>query len=491
MEQFSIAEHKMFHVDGHDFIFLTKENAIFEVEHHLRRILDWCSPNQVLTRQEFLSHVGGSPEEKRELLTGLVKSQVLVPLTPGACAGREASTTRRSCPIPLQTLILQVTDACNLACSYCYYAGGNAAAKHKQRQWMAPAIAERGIDFLLEHSTGLKKLVVVFFGGEPLLNYKLITSSVAYARSRAAAAEKHVDFALTTNGTLLEDDVVRYLLAQEIGVTVSVDGFEEVHDKHRRFSNGDPSYRVILPGLKRLLDGASRRPAVARVTLAGDPRHVPKILDHLLGLGFVEVGFSPVTSNDSAHQMDVEQMDHLLAQFERLSARFVEAARNEEFLGFSNLIDLLVVLHQSEVKNYPCGAGLGLFSMDTAGRLYVCQRFTGEELFCMGDVFEGFDYGRLEGFRREAEIGQKPACRNCWARATCAGGCYYEGWIREGSPFTANFHSCEWIKRWVELGLRVYGQIYLANPAYLDKLAMLRGHASIFNQLYLNDRRLA
>jgi uncharacterized protein len=491
MEQFSIAENKRFHVDGQDFIFLTQENAIFEVDHHLGAILDWCSQNKEFTGQELLSHMEGSPEEQRALLRGLVKSHVLVPVNQGACAGGATSSARRSRPMPLQTLILQVTDACNLACSYCYYAGGKAAAKHQSSQWMAPEIAERGIDFLLEHSTGLKKMVVVFFGGEPLLNYKLITASVAYARSRAAAVEKHVDFALTTNGTLLGDDVVRYLLEQEIAVTVSVDGFAEVHDKHRRFPNGDPSYGVILPGLRRLLDGGSRRPAVARVTLADDPRQVPKILDHLLGLGFAEVGFSPATSNDLAHQLDVEKMDHLLVQFERLSARFVEAARNEEFLGFSNLIDLLVVLHQSEVKNYPCGAGLGLFSMDTAGRLYVCQRFTGEASFCMGDVFAGFDQGRLAGFRKEAEIGQKQACRKCWARATCAGGCYYEAWVREGSPFKANLHTCEWIKRWVELGLRVYGQIYLANPAYLDKLAMMRGHASIFNQLYLNDRRFA
>jgi len=253
------------------------------------------------------------------------------------------------------------------------------------------------------------------------------------------------------------------------------------HDRFRCFPNGTPSYGAILPGLKKLLADRGEKPLVARVTVAGESTHIPEILDHLLSLGFSEAGFAPVTTSDLAYQLSPKEMEQLLVHFKTLSEIFIAHAKKDAFYGFTNLIDNLVVLHEGERKDYPCGAGLSLFSVDPKGRLYLCQRLTGEAATCMGDVFSGFDSPALVRFRQQAFIGEKKPCAECWVRKICAGGCYHEALVREGGLFEPNLHYCQWIKDWVELGLSVYGELAVECPDYLEKLSMLRGHAPLLN----------
>jgi uncharacterized protein len=345
-------------------------------------------------------------------------------------------------------------------------------------------VAERAVDFLLSHSGDLKEVVLVFFGGEPLLNFRLMTSVVPSARRKAEEAGKKIEFAVTTNGTLLSEEVVSFLDEQGIGATVSIDGDADAHDRFRRLADGSASYEIVLPNVMEMLGKQSRKPAVARVTLAGGADDVIERVEHLLSLGFVEVGISPVTTGDSGYQLDERAMDALLDQFRVLGERLVEAANADRLFGFSNLIDLLVALHQGERKNYPCGAGLGLFSVDPGGELYACQRVTGESTFHMGNVSDGMNVDRVGAFRSSAHIGRKEQCRECWVRMLCAGGCYHEAWVRQGNPFLPNSHVCRWIDRWIELGLQTYGRIFLSNPAYLDKLAVYRGQMAVFNHFY-------
>jgi uncharacterized protein len=238
---------------------------------------------------------------------------------------------------------------------------------------------------------------------------------------------------------------------------------------------------VILPGLKKLLGVKGEKPVVARVTVAGGTKHIPETMDHLLSLGFSEVGFAPVTTSDLSFQLGADQMRLLLEQFRKLSEKFIEFARRDQFYGFTNLVDNLVVLHEGERKDYPCGAGLGLFAIDPKGRIYLCQRLTGEKSSYMGDIFTGFDHSALNEFRQMAELNKKSSCVGCWIRNICAGGCYHEALIREGNLTEPNLHYCSWIKDWVQMGLEVYGKLAVECPGYLDKLSMLRGHDPILN----------
>jgi len=475
MNKFKVAENKTIRADGRDYIFLVADKAIFEMDTPTKTVLDKLTPKGAISRQEIMDSLACESDEEREaLFRGLLKRRAIVPANNGMFVSKKTKPHSQS--IPLKTLILHLTDACNLNCRYCYHTEGD--LKQGEKKVMGLEVACRAVDFLFNHAGPLEEVVLVFFGGEPLLNFKVIPAVVDYACQKATEKGKKINFAITTNGTLLSEEIIEFFQDKNIGVTVSMDGFDDVHDRYRRFADGTPTYEMMLPKIKRLLVRSNKKPAVARVTLVEDPGRVPQILDHLLGLGFVEVGFAPVTTGHPDYQLSNHDMDLLLGEFQNLSQKFLSAARERRFYGFSNIIDMLVSLHQGEVMNYPCGAGLGLFSIGPEGQLYLCQRFTGQDEFCMGDIFKGFNQEKLETFRNLAEISNKADCRHCWVRTICTGGCYHEACVREGNHLKPNLHYCEWIKQWSEIGLDTYCRLAAADPEYLEMLCMSRGHRS-------------
>ena len=476
MSAFVFSDYKTIRDGGRTYLFLAPHNAIFEAEAETVGMLDRASRRMngdPASRQAILDRFPGSKAEKAATFDRLEKIGLLHPAETSA-SGRTRPAVSR--PMPIKTLVLHVTDACNLDCRYCYYHGGSDLS---QARTMAPETARRAVDFLMDAAGPLDKTELVFFGGEPLLNMRLIADTVVYARRAAARCGKSVDFALTTNATLLTRRTTDFLADNHIGVTVSIDGLPEVHDRYRRFPDGSPSFAAVEPGIQRLLGRPSDKPVVARVTVAGDVESVPDSLDYLLGLGFVEAGFAPVTTTDPTYCLDDGKMQRLLVQFQRLAERLLARAREDRFYGFTNLVDLLVVLHEGEVKAHPCGAGLGMFSVATDGRLYLCQRLTDEADAAMGDIYQGVDIDRVEAFRQAARVTAKSECLKCWARTICAGGCYHEALVREGALTAPNLHYCDWIKRWIEIGLAAYGRLQRENPDYLDKLSALRGHAPL------------
>jgi uncharacterized protein len=479
MQRFRVCDNEVFQVDGRQFLFLVDENAIFQLSPQLKKILDRGAHEAEVSRDELLGALNETRDNKEELLRSLLQCRIIAPANEKA--SESVPEKNYEVRMPIKTLVLQVTEDCNLGCLYCYHSHGESRTGTGSK--MTLETARESVDFLLDHSGDLEEVVLVFFGGEPLLNFDVISSTIPYARRRASQENKKISFAMTTNGTRLSPEIVDFIGENQIGVTVSMDGFQEVHDLHRRFPNGAPSHGAVLPNVLRLLQSSQPKPVVARATVAGDPRHVPQALDYLLDLGFAEAGFAPVTTVDPSFQLDSDGMQALLESFRILSRRFLETARTDGFLGFTNLIDLLVVLNEGEVKNYPCGAGLGLFSVDAQGRLYLCQRLTGNEKCLMGDISDGLKDDRVAAFRRESEIARKAECRDCWVRTICAGGCYHEALVREGSLTRPNLHYCEWIKEWMKIGLEVYGALSLTCPEYLEKLSALRGHSTIFSQI--------
>lgn len=520
-QKFRVADSRFFEAAGSQFIFLVDDGTIFEIAPALGVLLGKFDPSQEYERSDFFLGKKGKEEPADDLFRDLAGRRVLLPaqgggqveeklpsegtgqvverlpaegsgqveaLHPaeGAKQVGEKLPVEGSCrvagkipgvdEVPLSTLVLQITDRCNLGCRYCYHhtesdPGAGMGA-------MDLSVAERSVDFLLDRSGSLEKVLIVFFGGEPLINLPLIAHVVDYTEKEARGMGKKVEYSLTTNGTLLSSDAVTFLTKHRIGVTVSMDGFAEAHDRYRVFPGGAPSYAKTLSGVNNLLKHPGARPSVARVTLAKETAgDVPGILDHLLSLGFVEVGFAPVTTGETALRLDTGQMDLLLEQFRELAERFVDHGMNDRFLGFTNLIDLLVSLNEGEKKSYPCGAGLGLFSVDPTGKLFLCQRLIGEEDAHMGDVFNGFMEERLISFRSSACIDEKETCCKCRLRNICAGGCYHEAKTRQGRITLHNSHYCNWLKKWVEIGFNAYGTLATGNPGFLEKLSMSRGHA--------------
>lgn len=368
--------------------------------------------------------------------------------------------------VPLATLVLNVTQDCNMRCSYCFAAAGTygkAAAK------MDRETAFKAVDFLLRRSGDGKEVTLTFFGGEPLLNFEVIRATVKYARNEAGRAGKAVDFSLTTNGTLLDEKRIRFLSDERVGVTVSMDGPPEVHDRHRRLRGGQGSYRMVLPGVLALVRGHRTRPVGARATLTRGIPDLERCLFHLLDLGFHEVGFSPVTSADPGHYLSGADLESLLEQFRELAYLFRDRALEGRFLGFSNISNLVAEIHAGEVKRYPCGAGLGLMGVSATGDLFLCHRLVENEAAFLGSLGNGIDRKRRDLLMRALHLGRKADCRGCWVRHFCAGGCYQEALERQGGLSRKNAQYCDWLREWVGIGVEVYLDILGGNPSFFER----------------------
>ncbi|HJZ78178.1 MAG TPA: quinohemoprotein amine dehydrogenase maturation protein [Vicinamibacterales bacterium] len=375
-------------------------------------------------------------------------------------------------PFPLTTMVLNVTNQCNLACTYCYEYGEDKIVdtEHgRQSKFMTERTAHDSVDFLMREAGRVAHLT--FFGGETLLNFPVLKSTIAYARQRAAEAGKEVDFSLTTNATLLKPEIIEFLAENHVGVTISIDGPREMQDRFRVFHNGAGSYDVVAPKIKELLRVHRTRPIGARVTLTSDTLDITRIYRHLTDeIGFWEVGFAPVTTSPQQQYAIGERgFDRMLGQFRALAAEFLEHVAVDRHHGFSNVKDTLEEIHKGVSKAYPCGAGLGLLGVSTDGDVALCHRFAGSDAHKFGTVRDGIDRDAQTAFLKQHHIAAKTDCQTCWARPLCAGGCYHEAHVRYGTTERPNLHYCEWIRGWTDTCLRIYGELSERNPDFLAR----------------------
>jgi uncharacterized protein len=407
-----------------------------------------------------------APDEVWDTLGELYRARAIAEAKANAPAPKILPLT----VIPLQTLVVNVTNQCNLSCEYCYEYGEDKIVdteNGKQPKFMSEETARQAIDFALRESG--KTAMVTFFGGETLMNFPVLKKTVGYARARAAEVGKDIDFSLTTNATLLKPDVIDFLADERIGVTISIDGPQEIQDKFRVFHNGKGSYDLVAPKIKALLARHRSRPIGARVTLTRQTLDVMKIYRHLHDeMGFWEVGFAPVTTSPQrGHAISDAGFDHLLGQFRTLAQDFLQSSLANRHHGFSNVRETLQEIHQGHAKAYPCGAGIGLLGVATDGNVSLCHRFAGSEAHGFGSVTDGVDRAKQAAFLESHHINHKTDCQSCWARPICAGGCYHEAHTRYGTTTGPNLHYCEWIRGWTHTCLEIYGELAVKNPGFL------------------------
>jgi len=469
MSDLRAGEYHPFEASGRSFVYLVPSAAIFELDDPssavLARLQQGEMPLAELVRDLAARFATAEIEEAvRELLRVRAVGVTGVPEQP---APRQLPPEN----FPLTTMVLNVTNQCNLSCTYCYEYGEDKIVdtkNGKKPKFMSEQTARESVDFMLRESGENRQAHLTFFGGETLLNLPVLKSTIAYARSRAAEAGKEVDFSLTTNATLLQPEIIEFLAENRVGVTISIDGPREVQDQFRVFSNGSGSYDVVAPKVRELLRRHKTRPIGARVTLTSNNLDIRKIFRHLTEeIGFWEVGFAPVTTAPNRAYAIAEQgFDSMLEQFRSLAAEFLEAALENRHHGFSNVKDTLEEIHKGVSKPYPCGAGLGLMGVSTDGDVALCHRFAGSDEHKLGTVRGGIDRLVQIGFLEKHHIDDKTDCRQCWARPLCSGGCYHEAHTRYGDTARANLHYCEWIRGWTDTCLQIYGELAARNPGY-------------------------
>jgi uncharacterized protein len=468
---YRLGEFHAFEAAKRRFIYLVPAGAVFELDDAAAKLIERLKQGETAHEElmEELVSSGCSYGDADELLGELYHSHVIV-------SGDSVMEPLANPPadFPLQSLVMNLTNQCNLSCTYCYEFGEDKVATPEGKpKFMDIETAKASVDFLLSQSANRKSVHITFFGGETLMNFPLLKSVVAYANQQAAAQGRSIDFSLTTNATLLTPAIIEFLSTNHIGVTVSMDGPPDLQDKLRVFANGRGSYDIIEPRVRALIANHRTRPITARVTLTAGVTDVLRIYRHLKhDLGFHEIGFAPVTTSpDRLYSINERGMDGVLEQFHVLADEWLEFALRGEMHGFSNVSDTIAELIQGVNKSHPCGAALGLIGVGPSGDLAPCHRFVDSDTHSMGHISTGIDREKQSDFLTRGHINSKYDCHTCWARPLCAGGCHHEAFVRYGDTGHANLHYCDWIRDWTDTCLRIYGALSAQNPKFLEKFA--------------------
>ena len=440
------ADHQLFGAGDGALLFGVDQGSLFAIDGATRDTLTRWRDRPALDLENVLS-------DDRDILEGLRDIRMLVPVgTPH----RLPAVLPDIASVPLTTMVLEVAQECNLRCTYCYADGGGYGQPARLMDEDTVRTAVR----LLFNGSGIRETVtLVLFGGEPLLNMTAVRTAVAEAEAAAGETGKKVVISLTTNGTLLDREIIDFIHNHKIAVALSLDGPVDLHDTNRPFAGGNGSYAGIVARLKPLLAGATA-PVAARVTLTPDQWHrVEEVFFHLLQLGCHEVGIAPASPVRQDLLPDRNQEEALFRGFAALASAFVVAANTGRILPFSNMVELLGRLHRGETKAISCGAGYGYLAVDAGGSFYICHRLSGEESFHVGDIASGADAVRIRSALEAVTCGRGELCNRCWARTLCAGGCHYENHLRENRLEQSPGGSCDFIRTWFRTGMEVYAEL--------------------------------
>jgi uncharacterized protein len=470
-EAYRLGEFHPFEAAGCHFLYLPTSGAMFQIDEAAKALIERLAATPMSHRDLIDGLVAGgySREDAHELLRELYYARVVV-------SGQVAPVQLEAPPadFPLQSLVMNITNQCNLACTYCYEFGADKIATPEGKaKYMDLETAKASVDFLLTESRGRKSVHITFFGGETLMNFPLLKEVVVYAKEKTAAEGRSVDFSLTTNATLLTSQIIAFLSENEIGVTVSMDGPPDLQDKRRVYKSGKGSYAVIEPRLRALIANHRTRAITARVTLTDGVTDVIRIYRHLKDdLGFHEIGFAPVTASEGhEYSLDEGAMASVIGQFHTLAQEWQEYALRGEMHGFTNVSETISELIQGVNKSHPCGAGLGLVGVGPSGDIAPCHRFADADSHTLGHISTGIDKEKQSEFLTRGHVGAKYDCQSCWARPLCAGGCHHEAFVRYGDTGHANLHYCDWIREWTDACLRIYGAVSVQNPNFLERFA--------------------
>jgi uncharacterized protein len=462
-------EHHSFSAAGVDFRYLVPSGSIFGLEGIGKDVLALLGTS-ALDRTSIVKSMVATGYDEPSVEAALDEMIEL-----DAIASSHGKQPMPEVPLkefPLQRVVLNITNQCNLACTYCYeYSADRIAQTAGKPKYMQAEIAEASVEMLLQESGSRPNIHVTFFGGETLLNFPVMRTTVEYARRRATELGKQIEFSLTTNATLLNEEIIEFLSDNRVGVTVSIDGDRELNDRQRVFHSGKGSYDVIVPNIKKLLKRHRTNSIGARVTLTAGVSDVTRIFRHLTEeIGFDAAGFSPATANpDRLYSIGPQKMDNVLDQFASLAWEYRDYALQGKQHGFTNASDTIKELHTGISKAYACGAGVGLLGVGTEGSISLCHRFVDSPVGKMGHVKDGVDHEARRAFLNTHHIGARYDCHTCWARPVCAGGCYHEAFIHSGNTSAANLHYCDWIRGWNDVCLQVYGEIATRRPEFLNR----------------------
>ena len=356
-------------------------------------------------------------------------------------------------PTVVKALCLHIAHDCNLACRYCFAEEGE---YHGRRALMSYEVGKQALDFLIANSGNRKNLEVDFFGGEPLMNWKVVKDLVAYGRSQEKIHNKHFRFTLTTNGVLLNDEIMEFANKEMDNVVLSIDGRREVHDFMRPFRKGAGSYDLVVPKFQKFADSRGQKKYYARGTFTRHNLDFSKDVLHLADLGFEQISVEPVVADEKEeYALQWEDVPKICEEYDKLAKEIIK--REKEGRGF-NFFHFMIDLTGGPCvykRLSGCGSGTEYLAVTPWGDLYPCHQFVGEEKFLMGNVWDGVQKPEIRDAFKECNVYAKEKCRECFARFYCSGGCAANSYNFHGSINDVYDLGCELQRKRVECAIMI------------------------------------
>ncbi len=353
----------------------------------------------------------------------------------------------------VKALCLHIAHDCNLKCRYCFAEEGE---YHGRRALMSYEVGKKALDFLVANSGSRVNLEVDFFGGEPLMNWQVVKDLVAYGRSLEEPNHKRFRFTLTTNGVLLNDDIIDFANREMANIVLSVDGRKEIHDKMRPLAGGQGSYDLVIPKFKKVAESRNQTNYYVRGTFTRFNKDFAADVCHLADLGFEQISVEPVVAPASEdYALVPEDIPEVLAEYDKLAVEMIR--RYKEGKGF-NFFHFMIDLKDGPCvykRLSGCGSGTEYLAVTPWGDFYPCHQFVGQESFLMGNVDDGITNTDIREQFKACNVYSKEKCKNCFAKFYCSGGCAANSYNFHGNINDAYDLGCELQRKRVECAIMI------------------------------------
>ena len=353
----------------------------------------------------------------------------------------------------IKALCMHVAHTCNLNCEYCFASQGKYQG---ERAVMSYEVGKRALDFLVENSGNRHNLEVDFFGGEPLMNFDVVKKLVAYARSIEKEKNKNFRFTLTTNGVLIDDDVIEFANKEMSNVVLSLDGRKDVHDRYRVDYAGNGSWEKIVPKFQKLVKARGGKGYYMRGTFTHQNPDFLEDIKVMLNLGFNELSMEPVVcAKGDKNELTEDDKKIVFEQYEKLAELMLEKdTEGKPFTFYHYMIDLTggPCIYK---RISGCGSGTEYMAVTPWGDLYPCHQFVGDEKFKLGDIFNGVTNKTIQKEFADCNVYAREDCKDCWAKLYCSGGCAANAYHATGSVRGVYKYGCELFKKRMECAIMV------------------------------------
>ena len=371
------------------------------------------------------------------------------------------ATDRMREAVDIRSIALNVVQSCNLRCTYCYAGDGDYGANSTMSFETAKTVIDQFAD-------GKDHFSIAFFGGEPLLSFRLIKQVVAYCRS-VSGTKFH--FSMTTNATLLNEPMMDFFQSEKFRLTVSYDG-KNIQSKQRLLPNKKDHAEQLVK--KKMEKFASALKQIRGFAIRGTIRkeflkELPEAIFDVLNSTKFRFHFNRHASDQKSEAFNHQDVALVDTALSAVINKLINQHRFEDLLRIGNLKAHMSAFHRGKRNENVCGAGLNYLSVSTSGGFYLCHRFTEDQSAQIGDVNRGLDLSALQKYGEHRLIEHDP-CKSCWMRQWCGGGCFHENRLANKDDFKPDEVFCALQNVEMQHAMFVYTTIQKLQPELLEHL---------------------